>query len=200
MKKEKFFANGAEASVYETEWNGKRALVKRRIEKKYRAPALDATLRKRRTRKEAKALRSTRQNGVACPELFLEGEFELVMQKLEGTLLSRKQGIDGSEAFEAGRILAGLHKSGIVHGDFSTSNLLAGRDGKVYVIDFGLCEMTNGLEQQADDVIVFEKSVSDCKLAQEFRRGYKAGAGQAEKVFDRTKKILLRARYSAATQ
>jgi Kae1-associated kinase Bud32 len=200
--RQKLFSSGAEAQVFVAEWGGKPALVKKRVEKRYRAPALDLMLRSRRTRKEAKALRAARQGGVPCPELYFEGEFELVLQRLEGKLLSRKNKITAAEARQAGGILAGLHAIGITHGDFSTSNLIGCKDGAVSVIDFGLCETGQGIEQKADDLIVFEKSVQDGALAASFRKGYAkvAGASCSKGVFERAEKILARARYSSATQ
>lgn len=196
MQPSGIFAKGAEAEVRETVFQGKPALSKKRLRKHYRVAGLDSALRSRRTRREAKALRVARENGVPCPELFLENDEknELVIERLEGVLLSRKKSSCG-EARQAGEVLARLHYAGIAHGDFSTSNLMSVR-GKVFVIDFGLSEFSRELEQRADDAIVFEKSVENAELAQCFRRGYAARAPDAPKVFERMKQILSRARYS----
>ncbi len=203
--------------MVETAFGGRPALRKTRAPKKYRASELDEMLRTRRTRREAKALRVARENLVPAPELFLEneGKCELVLQKLEGVLLSRKK-ISCAEARQAGEILAKLHSAGIVHGDFSTSNLMAARQKasekqRIFVIDFGLAEFSRELEQRADDAIVFEKSLSELrggergespeKLADCFRSGYasRAGIGEARKVFGRMAQILQRARYARSS-
>lgn len=198
---------GAEAELFEAEWNARPALRKIRASKSYRAPALDLALRRKRTRREAKALRVARENGVPVPELFFENEekFELVVEKLEGVLLSRKK-VSLEEAERAGEILAKLHAAGIVHGDYSTSNLIAAdkksgkqnKAGKVFAIDFGLSEFSRSVEERADDAIVFEKSLDNAALAQGFRHGYSrgAGVGEAETIFSRMKQILSRARYA----
>lgn len=200
----KLVGKGAEAELRKTVWNGRQAaLRKTRVAKKYRVAALDYSLRKRRTRREAKCLRIARENSVSVPELFLENEekFELVIGKLEGVLLSRKK-VSRKEAEQAGEVLAKLHCAGIVHGDYSTSNLMSVKSSKggnkIFAIDFGLAELSKNLEERADDAIVFEKSLDDASLSQCFRKGYarKAGASEAQAVFSRTKQILSRARYA----
>ena len=200
--KEKLVGKGAEAELRQTVYNSRPALRKIRVPKKYRVEALDNSLRKRRTRREAKCLRVAHENGVPVPELFLEneGKFELVVEKLDGVLLSRKT-ISSQEAEQAGELLAKLHHAGVVHGDYSTSNLLSvgsGKNSRVFAIDFGLAEITNNVEERADDVIVFEKSLDNPVLEGSFRAGYlhKAGANDAQTVFSRTKQILSRARYA----
>lgn len=199
----KLVGKGAEAELLEGKWNGQPALRKIRVAKKYRVAALDYSLRKRRTRREAKCLRIARENSVPVPELFLENEekFELVIEKLEGVLLSRKK-VSRREAEQAGEVLAQLHCAGVVHGDYSTSNLMCVKSFKggsrVFAIDFGLSELTKNLEDRADDAIVFEKSLEEGALAHSFRKGYLRGAGasQAQTLFSRSKQILSRARYA----
>lgn len=190
------FGKGAEAEVRETVFNGRPALRKTRLQKKYRIRQLDAMLRARRTRREAKALRIARENGVPCPELFLEDnrKNELVIEKLEGILSSRKK-LSCAEARQAGEILARLHNAGIIHGDFSTSNLM-NVGGRVFVIDFGLSEFSRELEQRADDAIGFEKSVEGPEPLRCFRKGYAGLALDSKNVFARMRQILSRARYA----
>ena len=192
----KQFSKGAEAELFETEFRGKLALRKIRLKKKYRVIALDLTLRKRRTRREAKALRIARENSIPSPELFFENEKrnEIIIEKLDGALLSATK-IDCLQARQAGVILGKLHNAGMVHGDFSTSNLI-NVGGRVFVIDFGLCEFSRELEQRADDAIVFEKSVENGKLVKCFRQGYASACKESEKVFERMTRILSRARYA----
>ncbi len=199
---EKLFGKGAEAELLESKWNGRQALHKIRVAKKYRVPSLDHSLRKRRTRREAKCLRIARESGVPVPELFLENEekFELVIEKLNGTLLSRKK-VSSKEAEQAGEVLAQLHLVGIIHGDYSTSNLMSVKNSsgeRVFAIDFGLAELNKNVEQRADDAIVFEKSLDEPSLSKAFRKGYlrKAGASQGQAVFSRATQILSRARYA----
>jgi len=60
-----------------------------------------------------------------------------------------------------GRGVGGLHASGVVHGDLTTSNLiLRGEEGnmEVVLIDFGLGSVSNSDEDMAVDLYVLERA------------------------------------------
>jgi len=198
-------ARGAEAKVFRTTYDGQPALAKRRLPKAYRLAALDNAIRRQRTRREAKILRAARAAGVNAAELFKEDEdnCELLLKEIKGTLLSREKTIAPKQAHEAGVQLAALHNAGLVHGDYTTSNLMA--DGNaITVIDFGLGEFSNAAEEKATDVLLFEKSIGGRKneqaLEREFEKAYLLHARDGPATLQRVKAIYARMRYASQSQ
>ena len=64
-------AKGAEADLLlDEDWNGVKALVKRRGEKKYRHPELDAEIRRSRTIREASVIHRAKEAGVPTPLIY----------------------------------------------------------------------------------------------------------------------------------
>ena len=59
---------------------------------------------------------------------------------------------------EIGRTLALLHDAGVVHGDFTTANLMI-KEKCLYVIDFGLSEITESTEGRAIDLLLIKRSI-----------------------------------------
>lgn len=213
MKKGKLVGKGAEGELYLINWEGKKSVEKIRVSKAYRHPTLDSRLRKRRTAREAKILRSAQAMRAHCPQLYseLEESNTLVIQWIDGQVLSRyfespKTSLAEEKGFmaQAGTILAKLHGAGIVHGDFTTSNLMVDVDGKVYVIDFGLSEFSKGIEEKAIDLLLFEKSLAPTGRAtilfKEFFNAYLAVDKQAQQVMERAKLIFSRGRYQQRAQ
>lgn len=176
---ESLLARGAEARVYETELMGRRTAVKRREAKKYRIGGLDATLRKARTKNEARAMLRAAETGISVPAVYHVGEYEIWMEMLEGTLL-REKPVSAEDYFEIGSILAQLHGAGITHGDFTPANIIV-QNGGFAVIDFGLSVFSRDLEEQAIDVFLMQKAIGEQEY-EHFIRGYKA--------FDRWKAVL----------
>lgn len=177
---------GAEAVLSETEIIGRRALVKRRVEKKYRLREIDEKLRRERTRSEARLLHKAKLAGVDCPTVLQVDEFEIFMSFLEG----ERPGMDDSECREAGEILAKLHEADIIHGDYTPANLIT--DGKISVIDFGLGFISKDIEDKAVDVFTMMRAI-DKKDA--FIEGYKAYS-KSDSVLKRLKKVEKRVRYA----
>ena len=83
----KLIAKGAEADLWlDHDWNGVKALIKRRVRKMYRHPELDATIRRSRTIHEADIIHRAKEAGVPTPLLYQvdpEGA-TIVMQYVEG--------------------------------------------------------------------------------------------------------------------
>ena len=60
-----------------------------------------------------------------------------------------------------GSSVGGLHASGVVHGDLTTSNLILREESgnaEVVVIDFGLGSVSNSEEDMAVDLYVLERA------------------------------------------
>ena len=137
---EKLIAQGAEAKIYHS--NGK--IIKERVKKSYRIDAIDAKLRKERTRAEAKLIRSLERAGVPVPAVLKEDDKGMVLELefIDGEkvrdYLERTE--DVSICKQIGVLTAKMHDANIVHGDLTTSNLIL--KDRVYVIDLGLGEFS----------------------------------------------------------
>ncbi len=154
---------GAEAEIYETDFFGKKAIVKRRIPKSYRIDELDRKIRAERTRAEARVIHRAREAGVRTPYIYDIDmvEMEITMERLE--LPRVKDVLDGLPDERKTRIASGigktaalLHSHGLVHGDLTTSNMMI--DGEsIALIDFGLAEITREKERMASDLRVLKE-------------------------------------------
>ncbi|MEW5937962.1 MAG: serine/threonine protein kinase, partial [Candidatus Thermoplasmatota archaeon] len=67
---ERVFARGAEAVLRKGEWHGRAAVLKERVVKGYRDPALDERLRTHRLRVEARLISTARSMGVLVPLIY----------------------------------------------------------------------------------------------------------------------------------
>lgn len=192
----KMFSEGAEAKVFETRVFGKKVLVKRREAKVYRIRELDQTLRKTRTRKEAKAMLKAADAGVRVPALLGLGEFSIYMEKFSGKLLK-----DTSAAIDAyskmGAMLAEMHNANVVHGDFTPANIMTNRK-EICIIDFGLADITDGIEDRALDLLLMKRSV-DRKRYAVLENAYSKESKKAKEVLSRLADIERRGRYQTRT-
>ena len=77
---------GAEASLYLVEWHGLKVVVKVRIPKKYRPPALDTQIRAYRTVHEPQLMHEAKAAGVPTPLIYMVNvpEASITMQYIEG--------------------------------------------------------------------------------------------------------------------
>ena len=180
---------GAEAIVEEIEFLGKKMLRKIRIPKRYREKELDVRLRRERTRSEARLLNRAKRSGVNAPVVYKVDEFEIVISLING----KKPEMNEEEAKEAGKMLARLHRNDIIHGDFTPANLLKTREGKMYVIDFGLGYVSTDVEDKAVDVFTMLRAIDRKK---EFLEGYSTYEKHRE-VLNREKQVESRVRYLA---
>lgn len=187
---------GAEAVVTPSDFLGRAAMRKVRSAKAYRHPSLDRRVASDRTRREARFLSLARKAGVRTPVVYDvdAGDATLVMERLGGRRL--KEGGDLLEA--AGEAIARLHAAGLVHGDLTTSNLLA-EGGGVALIDFGLAAYAESPEDLATDLHVLREALAathaDAEAA--FVRvldGYRAGGG-TKAVEASLAEIVRRGRY-----
>ena len=189
MKK---IAEGAESDIYLTDFMGVEAVVKYRREKPYLIPELDRQLRESRTRMEARAMHKA-ASAVDVPRLLLLGKYFIVMEKVDGIAASELGGLDAKAAALAGASLAGLHNNGIIHGDFTTANIMVGKAG-VCIIDFGLSYFSEADEDRAFDMLLIKRSISS-KAYASFARAYSANCAFSRNVFSRLRNIEMRGRY-----
>lgn len=185
---------GAEAELHSKEFLGREVVVKERKEKKYRIKEIDVPLRKKRTRTEAKLLVASKKALVKVPTINELKEFEISMNKIDGKLL-RDAKITPSLLSLAGAYLARLHNSGIIHGDYTTANLMVDSKGTLFVIDFGLGSVSKDLEDKAVDVLLFKKSLGDKRKFESFLKGYKKESKEFEKTMGQLKEVEKRGRY-----
>lgn len=202
----KIVHRGAEAVLKLGKFEGEKALVKERVRKGYRIEELDSAIRRRRTRMEARMLDRARRAGVDTPRVWESGDGKITMEWIEGKrvkdCLNRMPKEERAKACRLiGEAAAGLHRAGIVHGDLTTSNMLL-KEGRLYVIDFGLSKMSDKVEDQAVDMhLLYEamRSTHFGLLEEAWRNVLKAYVLKytiANAVIKRLDKIKARRRYA----
>jgi TP53 regulating kinase-like protein len=202
-------AKGAEADLWlDPDWNGVKALIKRRGEKRYRHPELDREIRRARTIHEASIIHRAKEAGIPTPLIYqVDPEAAtIVMEFVEGdrvrdTVESMADDARRSLFASIGRLAGQLHKAGIVHGDLTTSNIIKTRDGIVF-IDFGLSEVSVETEKRGVDLNLMRRMLTSTHFrhAEElfcaFKEGYRrALGGEADEALDRMEEIVRRGRY-----
>ncbi|WP_197431388.1 KEOPS complex kinase/ATPase Bud32, partial [Halorubrum sp. CBA1125] len=152
---------GAEATVEVVGGDGDRRVIKRRVPKRYRHPALDRSLRRDRTVSEARLTSEARRAGVPTPLVYDVdvANATLTLQYVGDRDLAAD--LDARWTAAVGRHLARLHDAGIVHGDPTTRNVRVAPDGdpETFLVDFGLGYHTGHVEDHAMDLHVFEGAV-----------------------------------------
>ena len=188
----KTIGRGAEATLYLTTLKGKRVVTKKRLQKKYRHPLLDARLRKSRTRREERVLQRLNEKGVSAPR-FIDAKGTQIVFSLEKGVAAKNARLSNAILGEIGKQLALMHDAGVAHGDFTTSNILI--DGaKAKIIDFGLSSFTQSVEDFATDLVLFEKTVAPQEFAV-FLKAYAKRKKNPRAVLARFQEIKQRGRY-----
>ena len=201
-------SKGAEADILlDPDWNGITVIIKRRGEKKYRFPELDAAIRRSRTIREASIIHRAKEAGVPTPLIYSvdPNATQIVMEYIEGDkvrdIVDRIGVEERARLFrEIGRKTGLLHGAGIAHGDLTTSNLISGGGGVVF-IDFGLAEMSDEVESRGVDLnLMYRMLISTHyeyteELFTAFKAGYEETLGEAQEALDRMDDISKRGRY-----
>lgn len=198
--RETIIAKGAEAVISRVG----DTIMKLRVRKGYRLPEIDSKIRKSRTRIEARLLQEAKRAGVPVPNVIEVDEEagKLVMEFVEGTRI--KELLDGRKAGEICRLIGKevglLHSAGIAHGDLTTSNMIL-KEGKVYIIDFGLAKKTKSIEDFAVDLHLLERALTSahcaiagvcfCEVLDEYTKMMPG------RVIERLREIEKRGRYKA---
>ncbi len=205
---ERLVAKGAEADLYLTEWNGLRAIRKVRKPKKYRHPELDRQLTRTRTNHEADIIQRAKQFGVSTPLLYsVDNERGvIVMEYIDGIKIrDLVDQLDDDERYKLfkriGYHAGQLHKSGIIHGDLTTSNIIKSGE-RIVFIDFGLSEVNFEVEKRGVDLNLMNRMLTSTHykyqeaLLAAFKEGYRASMGEeADEALERMNEVSKRGRY-----
>lgn len=193
---EKIIGMGAEATIFREE-----NVRKERFEKPYRLKEIDETLRKTRTRKEAKLLDKLEKMNFPSPRLIsTDRKSQIEMQFIEGKklrdVLDKKNYKE--HCIELGRKIAMLHNADIIHGDLTTSNMILGNE--IFFIDFGLSSHSAKVEDKAVDLHLLRQAFDSkhfeiCKKCFEAAiEGYKKESENADEILSRLNKVESRGR------
>ncbi|MDP2749324.1 MAG: KEOPS complex kinase/ATPase Bud32 [Nanoarchaeota archaeon] len=179
------------------------SVIKERVSKSYRLPEIDLSLRKFRTRREAKILEKLSQIGFDSPKLILMDDENMTVEMgfIEGDKL-RDVLSDKPEEYsrEIGRKLAILHNAGIIHGDLTTSNMILDKNKKVHLIDFGLSFFSNKVEDKAVDLHLVMHALESkhyaifSKCFAEVIKEYKKEADDSASIIKRLEIVEMRGR------
>ena len=202
----KLLKKGAEADVYLSTWNGKKAILKIRKEKTYRNSLLDKRIRKQRTIKESEIISQVKSFGISTPLIyFLDvNKCSILMQYIDGKLVrDMNEKVIEKTCFEIGKIVGILHKNGIMHGDLTTSNFILSKK-KLILIDFGLANRTEKPDDHAIDLRLFKEILNSAhanilnKSWNNFLKGYSKSVGEkyCKKIIKLVGVIESRGRYA----
>jgi len=166
---------GAEAKLHVGSFLGQRVIAKERFPKKYRHPAIDQQLTKKRFKAELKLLVRCKKLGIRTPTIYLADADKsfFIMEYLSEAVTSRDL-INEARASEVeadrgrlskvlkniGETVAKLHNDGVIHGDLTTSNILVdgGSEDELVLIDFGLGFSEGSAEDKGVDLYVLERA------------------------------------------
>jgi TP53 regulating kinase and related kinases len=210
LDEKKLFKKGAEASLYLTDWNQRRVIIKVRIPKKYRSPVLDEQIRSYRTIHESQLIHEAKLAGVPTPLIYMINvqESSITMEYIEGQQV--KQLLNNvpktkrnAICVKIGESIAQLHSHGLIHGDLTTSNMILNQRAKLFFIDFGLGEKNGELEAQGVDLHLLKRTLQSThylfweECFHSVLCGYTSvlGAELAEKVYEKIREIEKRGRY-----
>jgi len=162
--KEKLIHKGAEASLYYGHWFEKEVIFKHRIPKKYRIESLDRKIRTLRTLNEARALIKVKEYGIKTPQVYeIDTENSIIIMKyISGTKLKNLiESITDKKKKEIfhklGSIVAILHINGHIHGDITTSNVIIAQNEVIFLIDFGLHDYSDSIEDKSVDLHLLKR-------------------------------------------
>ena len=203
---------GAEASLYLTDWHGRKVIMKKRLPKKYRPSKLDEHIRTYRTIHEPQLMHEAKKAEVPTPTIFLVDlkNATITMEFIEGKqvkqLLNEVTKNERQQlCLKIGELIGRLHEYGIIHGDLTTSNMILDSEGKIFFVDFGLGEKTKELEARGVDLHLMKRALQSThfRFTEEcfdaVIRGYSKvlGAETVKNILDKIKEIERRGRYVA---
>ena len=202
----KLINRGAEADVYSTAWNKKKAILKIRKQKSYRNSLLDQKIRKQRTIRESQIISQVKSFGISTPLIYFMDTIKcsILMQKIDGKIVrDLKDNNIVNICGEIGRVVGLMHKNGIMHGDLTTSNFIVDKK-KLFLIDFGLASRTEKPDDHAVYLRLFKEILNSAhakvmeKSWKNFQKGYSKSVGTkyCKKILDLVAVIESRVRYA----
>ncbi len=184
-------AQGAEAVIY----NDKGRILKERLSKDYRLPQIDKSLRKFRTKREAKVLEKLEEIEFPAPHLqeFCLKRMSIFMDFVPGEQLKEVIEDDFQTlAREIGQKVAKLHQNDLIHGDLTTSNMIKHQEtGELNLIDFGLSFFSDRIEDKAVDLFLLERALESKhyriypEVFERVIESYRKYYPEAEKILER---------------
>jgi TP53 regulating kinase and related kinases len=180
-------------------------VVKKRITKSYRHPVLDNTLRKSRTRREAKILEKLQSTNVPVPQLHnvCDKTMTLHLQHIEGSKV--RDVLEEDHVLyskEIGKRVAELHRVDVIHGDLTTSNMIKDKHTQmIHFIDFGLSKVSNKVEDKAVDLHLLQRALESKhhkvfkEAFDEMVKEYKKNYTDAPAVLERLENVQKRGRH-----
>ena len=202
----KLINRGAEADVYSTMWDKKKAILKIRKTKSYRNSLLDQKIRKQRTSRESQIISQVKSFGISTPLIYFMdiNKCSILMQYIDGKIIRDLKGNDIVKiCSEIGQIVGTMHKNGIMHGDLTTSNFILDKQ-KLFLIDFGLASRTEKPDDHAVDLRLFKEILNSAhaevmeKSWKNFQKGYSKAVGMkySKKILNLVAVIESRGRYA----
>jgi len=202
----KLINRGAEADVYSTLWDKKKAILKIRKVKSYRNSLLDQKIRKQRTTRESQIISQVKSFGISTPLIYFMdiNKCSILMQYIDGKIVRDLKGNDIVKVCsEIGQIVGTMHKHGIMHGDLTTSNFILDKK-KLFLIDFGLASRTEKPDDHAVDLRLFKEILNSAhaevmeKSWKNFQKGYSKAVGMkySKKILNLVAVIESRGRYA----
>ena len=202
----KLINRGAEADVYSTMWDKKKAILKIRKVKSYRNSLLDQKIRKQRTIRESQIISQVKSFGISTPLIYFMdiNKCSILMQYIDGKLVRDLKGNDIVKVCsEIGQIVGTMHKHGIMHGDLTTSNFILDKK-KLFLIDFGLASRTEKPDDHAVDLRLCKEILNSAhaevmeKSWKNFQKGYSKAVGMkySKKILNLVAVIESRGRYA----
>ena len=164
--------------------------------KRYRIPELDESIRRKRTKMEARIISAARRAGVPTPIIIDVDGDRIIMERIRGQPV--KEAMSPEVAREVGRMVARLHAANIVHGDITPMNMILS-NGRIFFVDFGLAFFDQKIEPKGVDLHVFFESLKASyenweELKEAFVEGYREYE-KAEEILRRAEEIEARGRY-----
>lgn len=185
--KEKLIHKGAEANLIYGRWFDKEVIFKHRVPKNYRIIDIDRQIRTIRTLNEARTLIKVKNFGINVPQVYDIDTFDsiIIMKFINGEKLKNVLDVVDQEKkkrifHNIGESIAKLHQNGHIHGDITTSNIIITSDEEIFLIDFGLHETSDTVEDKSVDLHLFKRVLisshgKDFKLCfSNFLEGYRS--------------------------